>query len=149
MKKEHIVTLIISFLIIGGAIGAYYGITSRAPKSSVAPDYTLQDIDGTSFKLSDFRNKTILLDFMSVTCVPCKQMYPILADLLNDSEINSTLEIISIEVDNTTALPVLQHYAVEHEITWYLAIAPVNMTSEYGVTTLPTFVIINPYGNIT
>ncbi|MHA1258847.1 MAG: hypothetical protein ACTSRO_04260, partial [Candidatus Heimdallarchaeaceae archaeon] len=38
---------------------------------------------------------------------------------------------------------------VEHEITWYLAIAPVNMTSEYGVTTLPTFVIINPYGNIT
>ncbi|MHA1408093.1 MAG: TlpA family protein disulfide reductase, partial [Candidatus Heimdallarchaeaceae archaeon] len=70
-------------------------------------------------------------------------------DLLNDTEINNTLEIISIETDNTTALPVLQNYAVEHEITWYLAIAPVNMTSEYGVTTLPTFVIINPYGNIT
>ncbi|MHA1223780.1 MAG: TlpA family protein disulfide reductase, partial [Candidatus Heimdallarchaeaceae archaeon] len=74
-------------------------------------------MNGASFKLSDFRNKTILLDFMSVTCVPCKQMYPILADLLNDTEINNTLEIISIETDNTTALPVLQNYAVEHEIT--------------------------------
>ncbi len=149
MNKKQVSMLIISLVIIGGGVGIYFLVQSFGAKITEAPDYQLQSITGANFTLSSLLPKTIILDFMSITCVPCKTMYPRLANLFEDDELSMNITIISIETDNTTTIPQLTTYATEQNMTWTVVIAPENITLEFGVVSLPTFVIINPEGKIT
>ncbi|MCG3216676.1 MAG: hypothetical protein KAS63_08120, partial [Candidatus Heimdallarchaeota archaeon] len=76
MNKKQVSMLIISLVIIGGGVGIYFLVQSFGAKITEAPDYQLQSITGANFTLSSLLPKTIILDFMSITCVPCKTMYP-------------------------------------------------------------------------
>lgn len=44
--------------------------------SEKAPDITVTDINGNKVKLSDFTEKTIVLNFFSSHCPPCRQEIP-------------------------------------------------------------------------
>jgi peroxiredoxin len=48
-----------------------------APKAGrLAPDFTLTDLDGNQVKLSDFRGKTVFLNFWATWCPPCRAEMP-------------------------------------------------------------------------
>ena len=46
-----------------------------------APDFSLVDRAGTAVSLSSMKGKVVLLDFWSITCVPCKLEMPALLDV--------------------------------------------------------------------
>ncbi len=149
MKRNQVIILIISIIIIGGGVGAYFVIQYASTKTSIAPDYTLIDTNSTEFNITSFQPKTLVIDFMSVTCIPCKEMYPRLADLLIDDNLTGKIEIISVETDHFTTDQQLSDYAIEHNMTWSVAKAPEGMMEEYGVVSLPTIIIIDGEGRIT
>lgn len=67
-----------------GAGGAAGGAASSASSTSttVAPDFTARQVDGSTFRLSDhLGNKVVLLDFWSTFCEPCKAEFPQLRDI--------------------------------------------------------------------
>jgi hypothetical protein len=66
-------------------------------KSSDAPDFTLESLDGKSMRLSDLRGKAVLLNFWAPWCGPCKIETPWLVQLQN--QYGSTgLQVVGVEM---------------------------------------------------
>lgn len=149
VKKSQLAILIASILIIGGAVGVYFIIQSFGTELTAAPDYELQSTNGTVFSLSDLQPKIVLLDFMSISCVPCKAMNPVLNELYYDADLAGKFELISVDIVIDDNLTDLENHAIAENITWISVIAPDGMQFEYGVSQTPTFIIINAEGNIT
>jgi peroxiredoxin len=46
--------------------------------AELAPDFTLKDIQGKDYSLSQFKNKVVVLNFYTVFCMPCREEMPVL-----------------------------------------------------------------------
>jgi thiol-disulfide isomerase/thioredoxin len=68
-----------------------------------APDFTLYDANNKEYKLSDFKNKYLLIDVWGIYCNPCIREIPKyneLKDKFRDANIN----IIQVNIDATKEL---------------------------------------------
>ena len=65
-----------------------------------APDFSLSDLNGSTHRLSDFKGKTIVLNFWSTTCAPCVAEIPSLNNLYRDLK-GSGVIVLGISLDRT------------------------------------------------
>ncbi len=52
--------------------------------NNAAPDFTVYDIDGNAYKLSDFQGKPVILNFWASWCGPCKSEMPDFEDFYKE-----------------------------------------------------------------
>jgi len=79
-----------------GGIGAwnskgYKTIKSKGEKTSKQPKFSISEIDEILKK-----NKTVLIDFRTQWCVPCKKMNPIIEEIQSE---NSEVKVLFIDAD--------------------------------------------------
>lgn len=67
----------------------------------LAPDFTLQDRDGNTWRLSDHRGKVVVLNFWTVTCQPCVEEMPTLEQLARIVGERDDVELVAISTDRT------------------------------------------------
>ena len=111
-----------------------------------APDFTLKDIYGNRFSLSDFRGKVVILDFFATYCEPCKTEVEELRRL--KSRFGAQVVIISISVYPGDTDEELRAFAEQHGMDWIVARDTANVAEAYDVKYLPTLVIIDKEGFI-
>jgi peroxiredoxin len=77
-----------------------------------APDFTLKTLDGTPFRLSEHRGKTVLLVFWNTACDACKQQMPALRKLAARSHADPSFTLLAVAVDEsaTHVAAVLERY---------------------------------------
>lgn len=72
--------ILAAILLIPGVSGAKgdlwqeFGLTRIGP--SLAPDFTLEDINGKRVSLKDLKGKVVVLNFWATWCKPCKEEMP-------------------------------------------------------------------------
>ena len=76
------------------------GHSLRITKSSPAPDFTLDSLDGKSMRLSDLRGKAVLLNFWATWCGPCKIETPWLVELQNQYG-SQGLQVVGVAMDDS------------------------------------------------
>lgn len=76
----------------GHPIGLGYG--------TPAPDFTLQSLDGSTVRLSEFKGKAVLLNFWATWCGPCKIETPWLVELQNQYGAQG-LQIVGVAMDDS------------------------------------------------
>lgn len=113
-----------------------------------APNFTLKDLNGFRFSLSDFRGRIVLLDFFATWCRPCKEEVPHLKSLTKTYP-NSTLVLISISVDAPFVDDsVVRAFVKEYGITWTVARDTDGVGYKYEVFEIPTLILVDQEGDI-
>src|SRR5579862_7798929 len=69
-------------------------------KTTPAPDFTLEKLNGGNLKLSDLRGKAVLLNFWATWCGPCKIETPWLVEMQSQYG-NQGLQVVGVAMDDS------------------------------------------------
>ena len=115
-----------------------------------APDFTLTEIYGTEFSLSDYRGKVVLIDLFRIqpSCPPCIYAIPHLKGVYNEYSQND-LVMMSISVSSIDTAETLRNdFVEEYDIPWIVACGGTQIASKYSVSAVPTLVIVEAEGYV-
>ena len=123
-----------------------------AAKNRTAPDFTLPDADGKQVKLSQYRGKTVILNFWTTTCQPCLEEMPSLADLAKVLAKRDDVVVLTVSTDLTkdVALTALQTLLHEPKLPFIVLFDPESnvVHDKFGTELFPETWVIDPKGVI-
>ncbi|MCH8495567.1 MAG: TlpA family protein disulfide reductase [Balneolales bacterium] len=112
-----------------------------------APDFTLTNMEGEQFTLSDHKGKVIVLNIWATWCPPCREEIPDFIELQNEMK-NDGVLFVGVSVDEK-GWDVVRPFAQEFKINYPLVIDDGTIYAKYGpLPGLPTSFIINKLGQI-
>jgi len=113
----------------------------------LATDFSLIDLDGNPFKLSDYKGNVIVIDFMATWCGPCRMEMPHYGTIWENYD--QLIVIMSIDIDPTESEQTLRDFSNNYPYaTWIWARDTSNLLQSYQITAIPTTVIIDQDGYI-
>jgi peroxiredoxin len=126
------------------------GCTRSDERSTVvpgnAPNFKLQDLNGKTLQLSDYKGKPVLLDFWATWCQPCRDSIPGMAKLHRDYA-DKGLVILAISLDGG-ATEDIRTFQKQHGMTYTVLIGTEDVASQYSIRTIPMMIVIDKSGKI-
>ena len=120
---------------------------NQEPEKVMAPDFTLQDINGKEVKLSSYRGKIVVLNFWAVWCPYCIQEMPGL-DAAN-TELLKGEDAVILTVDVQEDLEKVKKFISSKKLTLpVLMDYDGSVSGAYGVSAFPTTFVINRDGSV-
>jgi peroxiredoxin len=123
-----------------------FGVTDAWAQQK-APDLSLKDINGKTFRLADLRGKVVLVNFWATWCAPCRTEIP---DLVNKQREyrRAGLRIIGITYPPEKLTEVLR-FVRDLKINYPVAVGTKDTKQSFTSSeTLPLTVIIDREGTI-
>ena len=112
-----------------------------------APPFAVRDLEGRSFRLSDYRGRPVVLDFWATWCGPCRASMPHL-DVLQERYRDRGLVVLGLSLDDYGPAPV-RRYADRLRVRFRLAMASERILDLYGpIRSVPTTIFINRRGEM-
>lgn len=112
-----------------------------------APELNWKDISGRPVNLANFKGKTVLLDFFTTWCPPCRADGPAL-DKLYLKYADSDLMIIGVSVSEDRGI--VEKFLSEHPHPYPIVLTTENeMPRPYQISVYPTYVVIDKDGTLT
>ncbi|NHJ86994.1 MAG: redoxin domain-containing protein, partial [Asgard group archaeon] len=140
-----VLTISIMVIVAGLGYGLYFYFSSR--NADPAQDFSVITLSGQNFTLSDYQGEVVLLDFMSVTCVPCMFLMDELVQIHEDY--NDSLIILSIDVDPSDTEGQLLDFKNDYSANWSFALDTDSLMEKYSVYEIPKTVLVDREGYIT
>lgn len=119
--------------------------TSAADRA--APAFSVKTVDGRSLRLSDLKNKPVIVDFWATWCGPCRASMPHLNDM-HERYSAKGLTVIGMSVDEAGSAPV-KKFATKLGVKFTIAMANDEVLDAYGpIRSIPTTFFINRKGDV-
>ena len=121
-----------------------------ALEGSMAPDFTLMDINGKPLALSSLRGKWVILDFWGSWCKWCIKGVPDMKKYY--AKYSDKLEILGVDCNDTVEK--WKAAVAQHELPWLHVYNDFekddinNPLALYGVQGFPTKIVIDPKGKV-
>ncbi len=110
-----------------------------------APDFTLQDMNGESVSLNQYRDKTVLLVFWATWCPHCKAEIPRLQKIHEEYK-DKDFTVLALSVDKNKEN--LKEFVDANDITYTVLFDKGTKTAQlYGVVGIPAHYIVDMEGN--
>jgi thiol-disulfide isomerase/thioredoxin len=154
VKRNPLALVVVAFV---AALMLYFGYhqarrsgSSFAPhltQSSLAPDFSLESLDGKTMRLSDFRGKAVLLNFWATWCGPCKIEMPWFVELQNQYAAQG-FQIVGVAMDDASKEDIGK-FAKDMGVNYPILIGKESVGDQYGgVPALPESFLIGRDGKI-
>ena len=111
-----------------------------------APAFKLTSLAGPEVTLDSLKGKVVLLDFWATWCGPCKQIMPVIQKLSEEFK-DKDVAIFGVntwEKKDDAA----KKYMESKKYTYGCLLAGEDLAKTYGITGIPTLIIINKDGTI-
>jgi len=139
MKNHGVVYLTLLFvLLFAGCTTQHNGTWGNAP------DFTLPDLNGNSFTLSNLLGKFVVLAFVTTRCPYCLMEMEELEKVRNET--GEDVAVVSIVIGDTVRN--IENVYGTYVDKWIFLIDNKGVYSSYQVMGVPKIVIINQKGNI-
>ncbi|HWV66195.1 TlpA disulfide reductase family protein, partial [Chitinophaga sp.] len=135
----------------GKAFAAEIAQARNLTIGSDAPDFEVPDMNGKMVRLSDFKGKTVFLDFWASWCEPCRREHRKLLEVYNQFK-DKNFTIISIALDPPADRKYLLEAIKEDSMVWTNLADPKvdknHAARVYGVKAIPQNYLIDSTGMI-
>jgi peroxiredoxin len=148
-KKFNILLIALAFLVLSPLNNAFGQYIPNAPfkaPSISAPDFSLKDLQGKTFKLSSQKGKPVLIFFGTTWCPSCRSELPYYKKIY-ETYTSRGLDVIYINImePREKVAKFVQTNALPFKI---LLDESGDVASGYGVVGVPTLVLIDKEGKI-
>lgn len=155
MKRDPIVLIVVAMVI---ALMLVFGFnmtrkpapteaSSKALMGRSAPDFTLQSLDGKTFRLSDYRGKAVVLNFWATWCAPCKIEMPWFVELQKKYAAEG-LQLVGVAMDDATPKEIAD-FAKQMGVNYPILVGKEAVGQAYGgVPFMPETFYIDRNGKI-
>jgi len=120
---------------------------SQTATRPFASEFTLADVNGNTFRLSDQRGKIVVLEFMRTTCSACILQEPYLREVRSKFGDDVVMVMISVDPSGDTD-SVLRSHRDENLMGWIAIRDTAEVYSAYSVRATPTIFVIDKGGYI-
>ncbi|MGD0761544.1 MAG: TlpA disulfide reductase family protein [Candidatus Sulfotelmatobacter sp.] len=143
--------LVVVAVLVAGML--YFGLhmagrpRPHLTQATLAPDFTLESLDGKSVRLSDLRGKAVLLNFWATWCTPCKIEMPWFVEMQRQYGAQG-LQIVGVAMDDASKEDIAK-FAKDMGVNYPILIGKEAVGDEYGgVPALPETFFIGRDGKI-
>lgn len=128
--------------------------TRFAEPGMIAPDFTVLDVEGHPFRLSEeVSGKPVLLLFWSVFCDPCRAEMAILQKA-HDRYVGRGLSVVAVAVDGGPLRSTIRGYARQEGYAFRILVDELNaaetwnVADPFGVAATPTLLLLEKGGKV-
>ena len=154
MKRNPLALVVVALVV---ALMLYVGLhmarrsgrlpTPRITRSTVAPDFSLESLEGKTMRLSDFRGKAVLLNFWATWCGPCKIEMPWFVELQQKYG-SQGLQVVGVAMDDASKEDIAK-FAKEMGVNYPVLIGKEAVGDSYGgIPALPETFFIGRDGKV-
>jgi peroxiredoxin len=119
----------------------------RPSRQKIAEDFALKTPDGKTFRLSEQRGKTVIVNFWATWCPPCREEMPAMERLYQQHR-DRGLVLVAVSLDADPA--VVAPYLKQNKLSFPIALDPKSeIANKYGVRALPSSFIVDRDGTMT
>ena len=148
MNKKILIAAVVLVICIAVTLsfGQYRPNASSKQKAIAAPDFSLQDLQGKTFKLSGQLGKPVVIFFGTTWCPSCRAEIPAYSAIY-EKYARRGLEVIYIDINESAEK--VARFAKNFSFPYRVLLdRDGNVANDYNVVGVPTLVLIDKEGNV-
>ena len=134
---------------VPSAVGAPLSSSPSPREGFLAPDFTLDTLDGSKLTLSDLRGKIVVVNIWATWCLPCRQETPALEKAYEQYK-DAGVVVLGMDLTSQDLVSDVQSFVQEFKLTYPILLDRDGSVGNYlyQIKGLPTTFFINRAGVI-
>lgn len=119
-------------------------------EGKLAPDFTLQTLDGKTVQLSDYKGKKVVVNFWATWCKPCRTEMPHMQKYYEKHADKDNVEILALNLTYDDKGPEnVQNFVNSYDLTFPIVLMEQDqLLNDYNVLIIPSSVFIDTEGRV-